>query len=97
MNCSLAARMARSRADGDPSFTACEASVLPFYKSSSGLHLISFLFLFISSQLFPHIHTDLSRRLNLLLSLRFRQILNVKDHPNHQTATRTHSDLFAVS
>jgi hypothetical protein len=74
-----------------------EASVLPFVKSSSGPHLISFIFLFISSQLFLHIHTALSRRLSFFFSLCFRQILNVKDHPDHQTATRAHSDLFAVS
>lgn len=39
----------------------------------------------------------LSRRLSLLLSLRFGQILNVKDDPNHQTATRADGDLFTVS
>ena len=39
----------------------------------------------------------LSRRLSLLLSLRFGQILNVKDDPNHQTATRADGDLFAIS
>jgi hypothetical protein len=43
------------------------------------------------------VHSTLSRHLSLLLSLRLWQILSVKDNSDHETATRAHGDLFAVS
>ena len=75
-----------------PCRTSLPRCVLSSTQSASGPHRLSSFYCSLQGTL-----PALSRRLSLLLSFRFGQILNVKDDPNHQTATRADGDLFTVS
>ena len=90
--CTSHVRRLRRTHGTKPCRTSLPRCVLSSTQSASGPHRLSSFYCSLQGTL-----PALSRRLSLLLSFRFGQILNVKDDPNHQTATRADGDLFTVS